>query len=74
MGTYLEIFLGFMVTDKGIEANLDKTKDIVDLKEHKTIQGIEKLTKMMVTLSRFIVISVKSSLPFFKVLKGDESI
>ena len=37
-------FLGFMVSQRGIEANLDKVKAIIKVKSPKTMKGVQTLT------------------------------
>ncbi|KAL5772508.1 hypothetical protein ACOSQ2_012432 [Xanthoceras sorbifolium] len=47
-------FLGFMVHQHGIEANLDKIKAIQELRSPRTIKEIQGLTGRVITLSRFV--------------------
>ncbi|KAL0445706.1 UNVERIFIED_CONTAM: hypothetical protein Slati_1698500 [Sesamum latifolium] len=62
-------FLGFMVTQRGIKANPLKIKAILDMKAPTCVNEVQKLTGMIVALSRFISKAAEKSLPFFKVLK-----
>ncbi|KAL0414908.1 UNVERIFIED_CONTAM: Retrovirus-related Pol polyprotein from transposon [Sesamum radiatum] len=62
-------FFGFMVTQRGIEANLLTIKSIIDLKAPTYINGVQRLTGMIAALSRFISKSAEKSLPFFKTLR-----
>src|SRR3954468_20327688 len=41
-------FLGFMVTNRGIEANPDKIQAILDMEELKTLHDIQKLNRKLV--------------------------
>src|SRR3954465_8136070 len=66
-------FLGFMVTNRGIEANPDKIKAILDLEEPKTLHDIQKLNGKLAALSRFLAKGAERSLPFLKLLKGVSS-
>ncbi|KAL0458919.1 UNVERIFIED_CONTAM: hypothetical protein Slati_0519100 [Sesamum latifolium] len=47
-------FLGFMVTQRGIEANPLKVKAILDMKAPASINEVERLTGRIAALSRFI--------------------
>ena len=47
-------FLGYMVTHKGIEVNLDQIKAINDLKSPQNVKEVQKFTGMIATLNRFI--------------------
>ncbi|KAL0419121.1 UNVERIFIED_CONTAM: Retrovirus-related Pol polyprotein from transposon [Sesamum radiatum] len=62
-------FLGFMVTQRGIEANHLKIKTILDMKAPTNINEVKRLKGRITTLSRFISKAVEKSLPFFKVLR-----
>ncbi|KAL0427216.1 UNVERIFIED_CONTAM: hypothetical protein Slati_2896400 [Sesamum latifolium] len=62
-------FLGFMVTQRGIEANPDKIKAIMDKGPPTSINEIQRLTERIAVLSRFISKSTEKGLPFFKILR-----
>ncbi|KAL0427851.1 UNVERIFIED_CONTAM: hypothetical protein Slati_2959900 [Sesamum latifolium] len=62
-------FLGFMVTQRGIEANPSKIKAILDMKAPSNINEVQRLTGRIAALSRSISKSAEKSLPFFKVLR-----
>ncbi|KAL0355694.1 UNVERIFIED_CONTAM: Retrovirus-related Pol polyprotein from transposon [Sesamum radiatum] len=61
-------FLGFMVTQRGIETNPDKIKAILDMGPPNNINEVQRLTGRIAALSRFISKSTEKSLPFFKTL------
>ena len=61
--------LGFMVSQRGIEANLEKVRAILDMASPKTIKEVYKLIGRMVALNRFISKVMEKCLPFFKTLK-----
>ena len=63
-------FLGYMVSARGIEANPEKIKAVLDMEAPKTIREIQKLTGRLAALRRFIFRSAEKALPFFEVLKG----
>ena len=43
-------FLGLMVLKRGIEANPDKIKAILDMEPPKTVKDVQKLTRRVVAL------------------------
>ena len=62
-------FLGFMVTQRGIEANPDQISAILDLKPPSTVREVQKLTEMAAALNRFISRSAEKCRPFFDLIK-----
>ncbi|KAL0405934.1 UNVERIFIED_CONTAM: hypothetical protein Slati_3907300 [Sesamum latifolium] len=62
-------FLGFIVTQRGIEANPLKIKAIIDMKAPTCLNEVQRLTGRIAALSRFISKSAEKSLPFFKTLR-----
>ena len=60
-------FLGYMVTHthRGIEVNPDQIKAINDLKPPRNAKEVQKLTRMMTTLNRFISRSADRCRPFY---------
>jgi hypothetical protein len=62
--------LGCLVSTKGIEANLDKIKAILQMQPPQTKKEVQKLTSHIAALNRFIAKLAERSLPFFSVLKG----
>lgn len=62
-------FLGFILFQRGIETNLNKTKAIMDIKSLKTVKEVQSLTEKVVALNKFISRVIDKCLPFFKVLK-----
>ena len=61
-------FLGYMVTHKGIEVNPDQIKAINNLQQSRNPKEVQKLTRMMVALNRFISRSADRYRPFFLLL------
>ncbi|KAK0587715.1 hypothetical protein LWI29_027523 [Acer saccharum] len=59
-------FLGFMVHERGIEANPEKIKAIIELESPKTLQQAQGLTGRIAALNRFISRSTDKCLPFLK--------
>ena len=62
-------FLGFMVSRRGIEANPEKVRAILEMPPPKSVKDIQKLTGQIVALHRFISRAVDKCLPFFKILR-----
>ena len=58
-------FLGYMVTHRGIEVNLDQFKAINNLQPPRNPKEVQKLTGMTAALNRFISQSVDRYRPFF---------
>ena len=47
-------FLGFIVNNRGIEANPDKIKVVLDMPPPSNIKEVQRLTGRIVALSRFV--------------------
>ena len=62
-------FLGFMVSQRGIEANLEKVRAILDMASPKTVKEVQKLIGRIAVLNRFVSKATDKCLPFFKTLK-----
>ena len=62
-------FLGFMVSQRGIEANPDKIQAILDMEPPKSIKEVQSLTGRVAALNRFVSKATDKCLPFFKVLR-----
>jgi hypothetical protein len=60
---------GFIVTNRGIEANTAKITAITDMGAPATIKDVPKLTGCMAALNTFISRLGEGGLPFFKLLK-----
>ncbi|XP_020413816.1 uncharacterized protein LOC109947629 [Prunus persica] len=63
-------FLDFMISQRGIEANPEKIKAIIDMERPKTTKDIQSLTGRVAALTRFISKATDKCVPFFKALKG----
>ena len=62
-------FMGFIVNNRGIEANLDKIKAVLDMPPPSNIKEVQRLTGRIVALSRFVSRATDKCQPFFQVLK-----
>jgi hypothetical protein len=61
--------LGYMVSSRGIDANLKKVEAIKKLQPPQTRKEIQKLAGMMATLSRFISKLGERGMPFYRLLR-----
>ena len=64
-------FLGFMVSQRGIEANPDKIQAILNMEPPKNIKEVKSLTGRVAALNRFVLKATDKCLPFFKVLRKE---
>ena len=62
-------FLEFMVSQRGIEANLKKVRAILEMSSPKMVKEVQSLTRRVATLNKFISKATDKCLPFFKTLK-----
>ena len=62
-------FLGFVVSLRGIEANLEKVQAIINMASPRTVKEVQKLTGRIATLNKFVSRATNKCLPFFKTLK-----
>jgi hypothetical protein len=60
--------LGFIISQRGIEANLEKISAITSMKAPTCIKDVQKLTGCMAALNRFISKLGERGLPLFKLL------
>ena len=63
-------FLGFMVTQRGIESNLAQLKAILESLAPSSRKGVQQLTERLAALRRFISLFTDRLKPFFATLKG----
>ena len=62
-------FLGFMVSQRGVEANPNKIQAILSMKPPKNVKEVQSLTRRVAALNRFISGDTDKCFPFFKVLR-----
>ena len=65
-------FLGYIVTQRGIEPNPKQITAIQDLPSPKNIREVQRLTGRIAALNRFILRSTEKCLPFYKLLRGNK--
>ncbi|GKU90939.1 hypothetical protein SLEP1_g4880 [Rubroshorea leprosula] len=62
-------FLGYVVSKKGIEVNLEKVEAVQQMEPPRTVKDVQCLTGRVAALHRFIARSAERCLPFFKALR-----
>ena len=62
-------FLGFMVSQRGIEVNLEKVRAIMELEPPRTVKEVQSLNGKIAALNRFISKATDKCLPFFHTLR-----
>ena len=62
-------FLGYMVSNRGIKASLEKIQAILEMQSPKTTKQLQQLTGRLVALNRFISQSTDKCLSFSKILR-----
>jgi hypothetical protein len=62
--------LGYLVSHRGIEANLTKIQAIINMTLLQSTRDVQRLTGRLAALNRFISKSAEQSLPFLKTLRG----
>ena len=68
-GVSAEKFLGFIVNHRGIEANPDNIKAVLDMPSPSGIKEVQRLIGRIAALSRFVSRASDKCQPFFQVLK-----
>ncbi|RDX64524.1 hypothetical protein CR513_56916, partial [Mucuna pruriens] len=61
------MFLGFMLTKRGIEENLEKCNVVIDMRSPRSVKEVR-----IITLARFLSRSVEKSTPIFQQLRKAE--
>ena len=62
-------FLGFIVSQRGIEANPDKIQAIMEMTPPRNVKEVQSLNGKVATLNRFVSRATDKCLPFFRTLK-----
>ena len=62
-------FLGFIVSQRGIEVNPDKIMAIMELTPPKNVKKVQSLNGKITALNRFVSRATDKCLPFFRTLK-----
>ena len=61
-----EKFLGFMVSQRGIEVNPEKVQAIMELEPPRTVKEVQILNGKITALNRFVSKATDKCLPFFR--------
>ena len=68
-GVFAEKFLGFIVNNRGIKANPDKIKVVLNMQPPSNTKEVQRLIGRIVALSRFVSRASDKYQPFFQVFK-----
>jgi hypothetical protein len=66
------MLLGFIVSERGIEANPEKTAPITNMGPIKDLKGVQRVMGCLVALSRFISRLGEKGLPLYRLLRKAE--
>jgi hypothetical protein len=66
------MLLGFVVSERGIEANPEKISAIANMAPIQNLKGVQKLMGCLASLSRFISRLGEKGLPLYRLLKKSE--
>ena len=62
-------FLGFMVSQRGIEVNSEKVRAILELEPPRTVKTVQSLNGKVAALNKFVSKATDKCFPFFQVLR-----
>ena len=62
-------FLGFMMSQRGIEVNSEKVRAILELEPSRTVKTVQSLNGKVAALNRFVSKATDKCLPFFRILR-----
>ncbi|RDY03117.1 hypothetical protein CR513_13338, partial [Mucuna pruriens] len=65
-------FLGFMLTKRDIEANLEKCNAVIHTRSPRSVKEVQQLIERITVLAHFLSHSAKKSTPIFKQLRKVE--
>jgi len=66
-------FLGYILTNRGIEAHPNKCKVVLELKSPTTVKEVQKLNGKITALSRFMPKVAHRALPFYLLIWKDST-
>ena len=64
--------LGFLVSERGLDANLEKIGTILRMKCPVRVHDVQKLTGCLAALSRFISRLGEKALPLYRLMKKSD--
>src|SRR4051812_38317635 len=65
--------LGYIVSERGIEANPENIKAIMTLQKPASIKGVQRITGCVAALSRFISRLGKTAIPLYRLLRKSDN-
>jgi hypothetical protein len=65
--------LGYLISKRGIEDNLEKIQAIINMQPLKTLRHVQQLTGRLAPLSRFISKLGEKALPFYRLLRKTDN-
>ena len=65
--------LGYLISERGIEANPDKIQAILNMQQPKNLRNVQQLTGRLAALSRFIGKLGEKALPFYQLLRKTDN-
>jgi len=68
-GVEADMFLGFLLTKRGIESNIEKCIAIIAMHSPISVKEVQQLTGWMAALSRFVSAGGDKGHPYFQCLK-----
>ena len=71
-GVTIGEFLGYIVTQRAIEADPKQITAILDLPSPRNSREVQRLTGRIAALNRFISRSTDKCLPFYEILRGNK--
>ena len=69
LGVTVGKFLGYMVSQRGIEVNLEKIRAIMELELPRTVKEVQSLNGKIAALNKFVSKATDKCLPFFCTLR-----
>ena len=66
--------LGYIISERGIEANPEKINAIMSLQKPASIKGVQRLTGCVASLSRFISRLGEKAIPLYRLLSKTKKI
>ena len=66
------MLLGFIVSERGIEANLEKVSAVTNMGPIRDLKGVQRVMGCLAALSRFISLLDEKGLPLYRLLRKSE--
>jgi hypothetical protein len=66
------MLLGFVISERGIEANPEMISTIMNMRPIKNLKGVQRVTACLAALSHFIARLGERSLPLYKLMKKSD--